>query len=140
MGFFQEFKTFAVKGNALDLAIGVIIGGAFGKIVTSLVSDIIMPPLGLLISGAHFQEIKVVLKKAVLDSSGAVQTPEIVVGIGNFIQATIDFVIISFVIFLLVRMINLMRKKEVEAPSSPPQPSNEEKLLTEIRDLLKNKN
>jgi large conductance mechanosensitive channel len=138
MGLLQEFKTFAIKGNALDLAIGVIIGGAFGKIVTSLVNDIIMPPVGLLVSNSHFKDIKFVIKKAVLDSSGTVTSPEVVLAVGSFIQSVIDFVIISFVIFLLIKMINAVKKKEEEKTAAPPESTNEEKLLMEIRDLLKN--
>lgn len=137
MKLFEEFKTFAVKGNALDLAVGVIIGAAFGKIVTSIVNDIIMPPIGLLIGGINFKDIKFVLKKAIVDGKGVVTSPEVVIGLGNFLQAVLDFAIIAFVIFLLIRTINNMKKKEESQPTPPVVASNEEKLLAEIRDLLK---
>ena len=140
MSLLQEFKTFAVKGNALDLAVGVIIGGAFGKIVSSLVNDVIMPPIGVLVGGVNFKEIKIVIKQAVVDGAGVVTAPEVTMGIGNFIQSVFDFAIIAFVIFMLIRAINKMKKKEEEVPTAPPAPvvpTNEEKLLAEIRDLLK---
>jgi large conductance mechanosensitive channel len=128
----QEFKEFAMKGNVLDLAVGVIIGGAFGKIVTSFVNDILMPPLGFLLGGINFSDLKIILKKEVGE------LPAITFNYGNFIQATIDFLIIAFAIFMFVKMINKFRKKE-EAKPEPKKVSNEELLLTEIRDLLKNK-
>ena len=145
--FLTEFKQFAVKGNAIDMAVGVIIGGAFGKIVTSIVNDIIMPPIGWLIGGVDFKELKVVLKDAVpeqLDEAGNVvqkAVAEVTLNYGAFIQNVIDFIIIAFCVFMLVRFItNLNKKKEEPAtPPTPPAPSAEEKLLTEIRDLLKEK-
>ena len=145
--FLTEFKQFAVKGNAIDMAVGVIIGGAFGKIVTSIVNDIIMPPIGWLIGGVDFKELKVVLKDAVpeqLDEAGNVvqkAVAEVTLNYGAFIQNVIDFIIIAFCVFMLVRFItNLNKKKEEPAtPPAPPAPSAEEKLLTEIRDLLKEK-
>ncbi len=139
MGFIKDFKEFAVKGNALDLAVGVIIGGAFGKIVASLVSDIIMPPIGFIIGGINFKDIKILLKQAVTDTAGTITSPEISINLGNFLQAVLDFTIIAFTIFLLVKGINNLKKKKEEEtpPPTPPEPSNEEKLLTEIRDLLK---
>lgn len=146
--FIQEFKDFAVKGNAIDMAVGVIIGGAFGKIVTSIVNDIIMPPIGWLVGGVDFKDLKVVLKDAVpekLDEAGNVvqaAAAEVTLNYGAFIQNVIDFLIIAFCVFLLVKGItNLAKKKQAEPEEAPaaPEPSAEEKLLTEIRDLLKNK-
>lgn len=141
MGILNEFKTFAVKGNAIDLAVGVIIGGAFGKIVSSLVNDVIMPPLGVLIGGVNFKDIKIKLKEAAVNSSGEVISPEVNLMIGNFLQTVFDFTIIAFVIFLMIKGINNLKRKEENAAPTPPPPTpeltNEEKLLTEIRDLLK---
>lgn len=146
--FIQEFKDFAVKGNAIDMAVGVIIGGAFGKIVTSIVNDIIMPPIGWLVGGVDFKDLKVVLKDAVpekLDEAGNVvqaAAAEVTLNYGAFIQNVIDFLIIAFCVFLLIKGItNLAKKKKAETEEAPaaPEPSAEEKLLTEIRDLLKNK-
>jgi large conductance mechanosensitive channel len=138
MGMLQEFKQFAMRGNVVDMAVGVIIGGAFGKIVTSIVSDIIMPPIGCLVGGANFTDLKVVLKEAVMEGEEVV-TPAVTLNYGNFIQVVIDFLIIAFSIFLLIKGINALsrKKKEEPAPAAPPAPSTEEKLLTEIRDLLK---
>ncbi len=137
----EEFKAFAIKGNAVDMAVGVIIGGAFGKIVTSIVNDIIMPPIGWIIGGVDFKELKVTLPSA--EIPGMEKLPEATINYGNFIQTTIDFIIIAFCVFLLVKGITRLTKKkakeEAAAPAPDPQPSAEEKLLTEIRDLLKNK-
>ena len=138
--FLSEFKTFAMRGNVIDLAVGVVIGGAFGKITTSLVNDIIMPIISLLTGGIDFSDWKIVLTKAVLDAEGAVVTPEVAITFGNTIAVILDFIIIAFAIFCMIKAINkLHRKKEEEpaAPPAPPEPSTEEKLLTEIRDLLK---
>ena len=132
MSFVKEFKEFAVKGNVVDLAVGVIIGGAFGKIVSSFVDDIVMPPLGVLIGGVDFKDLKVVLKAAV-DAT----TPAVTLNYGSFIQAIFDFVIIAFAIFIAVKGINKMKKEEAVAPAAPADPPREEVLLTEIRDLLK---
>ena len=149
--FLQDFKAFAMKGNVIDMAVGVIIGGAFGKIVTSIVNDIIMPPIGLLVGGMDFKELKLTLKEAVLNAEGAVETATVTLNYGNFIQQTVDFLIIAFSIFLVIRGIakfsEMTKKKEEEskkaepapAPAPAPEPSAEEKLLTEIRDLLKEK-
>lgn len=136
--FIQEFKEFAVKGNAVDMAVGVIIGGAFGKIVSSIVDDIIMPPIGYLIGGVNFSDLKVTLPKAVVEG---VELAPATISYGNFIQTLIDFVIIAFCVFMLVKGINRMARKKAEtpAPPTPPAPSAEEKLLAEIRDLLKEK-
>lgn len=124
MGFIQEFKDFAIKGNAMDLAVGVIIGGAFGKIVTSIVEDLIMPLVGIFTGGVDFKTL-------------AVTVGEAKITYGNLIQNILDFIIIAFCIFCIVKVINNMKKKEAEAPAAPAEPSTEEKLLTEIRDLLK---
>lgn len=142
--FLSDFKKFAMKGNVVDMAVGVIIGGAFGKIVTSVVNDIIMPPIGLLVGGVNFKDLKFVMKDAVLAADGTVETAAVTLNYGNFLQQTFDFLIIAFSIFLMIRIIsNLSRKKEEEkpapAPAPAPEPSAEEKLLTEIRDLLKEK-
>ncbi|MFM1875040.1 MAG: putative large-conductance mechanosensitive channel [Bacteroidota bacterium] len=136
----KEFKEFAMRGNVMDMAIGIIIGGAFGKIVASFVSDVIMPPLGLLIGGVNFTDLKLVLSEAVVDASGAETAAAVTVNYGNFIQVTFDFIIIAFAIFMLVKAMNAAKKKEEAAPAAPaapPAPSNEEVLLGEIRDLLK---
>ena len=141
--FFEEFKAFAMRGNVVDLAVGVVIGGAFGKITTSIVNDIIMPLISMLTGGIDFSEWKWVLKEAVLDAEGAVATAEVAVNFGSTIAVILDFIIIAFAVFCMVKALNkLHRKKEEEpaAPPAPPEPSAEEKLLTEIRDLLKEKN
>lgn len=134
--FVNEFKEFAVKGNAVDMAVGVIIGGAFGKIVSSIVDDIIMPPIGWLIGGVDFSELNITLPKAVIEG---VELAPATINYGSFIQTLIDFIIIAFCVFLLVKGINKLAKKKAEEPAAPapPEPSNEEKLLKDIRDLLK---
>lgn len=136
MKFFDDFKAFALKGNVLDMAVGIIIGGAFGKIVSSLVSDIIMPPIGLLVGGINFTDLVVTLKQA------TETTAAITINYGVFLQTAFDFLIIAFSIFLAIRGINKLhrKKEETPAPATPPAPSAEEKLLTEIRDLLKENN
>lgn len=133
MGMIKEFREFALKGNVMDMAVGVITGAAFGKIVSSFVGDIIMPPIGVLLSGASFPELAITLKAASEDS------PAVLLSYGKFIQTLIDFTIIAFVIFMAVKTINSLKRKELTAPASPPPPSKEEVLLTEIRDILKNK-
>lgn len=138
MSFIKEFKEFATRGNVVDLAVGIIIGGAFGKIVSSFVADIIMPPIGLIVGGIRFTDIRLGLKDAVVDGSGKVVQEAITLNIGNFIQTTFDFLIIAAAIFVLVRIMNsLNRKKKKEEAAVPPTPSVEVQLLTEIRDLLK---
>lgn len=136
----QEFKTFAMRGNVVDMAVGIIIGGAFGKIVSSVVGDLIMPAVGLLVGGVNFTDLKVVLKDAVLEGDKVI-TPEVSLNYGNFIQVVLDFLIIAFAVFLLIKGINaLNRKKEAPAaPATPPAPPADVQLLTEIRDLLKEK-
>lgn len=156
MGLIQEFKTFALKGNVIDMAVGVIIGGAFGKIVTSLVNDIIMPPIGVLLGNKNFTDLAVTLKSAqaeVVNEAGEIVTPataEVLWKYGSFLQVCIDFLIIAVSIFLVIKVANKLmslRKKEEEeaaaaapepAPEPEPVPTKEEILLTEIRDLLKN--
>ena len=137
--FMEEFKAFAMRGNVLDMAVGVVIGGAFGKITTSIVNDLIMPLISVLTGGINFSSWKIVLKQAVLDAQGAVVSEEIAVNYGNTIAIVLDFIIIAFAVFCLVKSINRFHHKKEEAPPAPPEPSAEEKLLTEIRDLLKEK-
>ena len=128
--FLQEFKEFAMRGNMIDMAVGIIIGAAFGKIVSSLVADVIMPPLGLLIGGVDFTDLAITLKRATGDD------PAVLLRYGAFLQTVVDFLIVAFAIFLMVKGINSLRRKQA-APAAPPAPTAEEKLLTEIRDLLK---
>ncbi len=135
--FLQDFKAFAMRGNVIDMAVGVIIGGAFGKIVSSIVADVIMPIIGVIVGGINFTELKIELKPAEI-VDGVEQTAAVTLNYGNFIQAAFDFIIIAFSIFLFIRLITKMtHKKKEEAPAAPPAPSKEEVLLSEIRDLLK---
>lgn len=138
MAFFSEFKKFAMRGNVIDLAVGVVIGAAFSKIVSSLVSDIFMPFFGLLVGGVNFQQWSITLKQAAVDAAGK-EIPAVTLGIGNFIQTTFDFIIIAFAIFIFVRTINRLSRKKEEEAKVPPAPTKEETLLSEIRDILKNK-
>jgi len=137
--FFSEFKAFISKGNVIDMAVAVVIGGGFSKIVTSLVNDVIMPLISMLTGGLSVSEWKYVITPAVLDEAGAVITPEVAFMYGNFIQNVVNFLLVAFVIFVMIRFINNFRRKKEEAPKAPPAPSKEEVLLTEIRDLLKEK-
>jgi len=132
----QEFKQFAMKGNVVDMAVGIIIGAAFGKIVSSLVNDVIMPPLGLLIGGVDFSELKITLKETFTDQAGNAVNA-VTLNYGSFIQTAFDFLIVAFAIFLMIKAMNNMKKKEEAAPATPPEPTREENLLKEIRDLLK---
>ncbi|RVU02619.1 large-conductance mechanosensitive channel protein MscL [Mucilaginibacter limnophilus] len=132
MGFVKEFKEFAMRGNVVDLAVGVIIGAAFGSIVTSLVNDVIMPPIGFITGGVDFSDKKILLKAA----DEAAKTPEVAILYGKFINTVIQFVIVAFCIFLVVKAINSLKKEKEVAPSVPPAPTKEEVLLTEIRDIL----
>ena len=133
----QEFREFAMKGNVVDMAVGIIIGAAFGKIVSSLVNDVIMPPLGLLIGGVDFTELKIILKEAAVDPAGNAISA-VTLNYGTFVQTTFDFLIVAFAIFMMIKAMNNMKKKQASAPApAPPAPSKEETLLTEIRDLLK---
>jgi len=130
----DEFKSFAMKGNVADMAVGIIIGAAFGKIVASIVSDIIMPPLGLLIGGVNFTDLKIILKAATETN------PAVTWNYGNFLQVTFDFLIVAFAVFMVIKAMNAAKKKEEAKPASPATPTpptKEESLLTEIRDLLK---
>jgi len=136
MKIIEEFKAFAIKGNVIDMAVGIIIGAAFGKIVTSIVNDIIMPPIGLIVGGVNFRDLSFVLKEAVGD------TPAVAINYGNFLQVAFDFLIIAFAVFMVIKAINATKKKQEEVPiitPTEPEPTKEEILLTEIRDLLKNK-
>lgn len=136
MGMLKEFKEFAVKGNVVDMAVGIIIGGAFGKIITSLVNDIIMPPIGLLLGGVNFSQLAITLKEAIGDKAA------VTLNYGTFIQVVIDFILVAFAIFMLIKGMNAMKRKQEAAPAAPPAPpapTKEELLLTEIRDLLKKK-
>ena len=138
MGFVKEFKEFAMKGNVIDLAVAVIIGGAFGKIVSSFVADIVMPLIGLLLGGVNFTDLKWVIKDAVMEN-GVEKVAAATLNYGNFIQVTIDFLIIALAIFLAIKAMNSLKKKEEPATEAPAAPSAEETLLGEIRDLLKEK-
>ena len=133
MSFLSEFKEFAMKGNVVDLAVGVIIGGAFGKIVSSFVADVVMPLLGLVVGGVNFTDLAITLKAA----QGEV--PAVVLKYGTFLQTVFDFVIVALAIFLAIKAMNKLKRKQEEAPVAPPAPSSETVLLTEIRDLLKTK-
>jgi large conductance mechanosensitive channel len=131
MSMMSEFKDFAMRGNVIDMAVGIVIGGAFGKIVSSFVSDVLMPPIGMMMGGVDFSDLAVVLQEA----SGDVAA--VTLNYGSFIQTVVDFLIIAFAIFMVIKAMNNMKKKEEEAPAAPPKPSAEEVLLTEIRDALK---
>lgn len=131
MSMIQEFKDFVIKGNVVDMAVGVIIGTAFGKIVSSFVADVVMPPIGVLLGGVNFSDLAFTVKQAVGES------PPVVVAYGKFAQTVIDFAIIAFVIFMAVRLISSLKKKAEAAPVAPTEPTKEQALLTEIRDLLK---
>lgn len=133
MGMMKEFKEFAVKGNVIDMAVGIIIGAAFGKIVSSFVGDVIMPPIGVLVGGIDFTNLALTIKGA------AGEHPAVVISYGKFIQTVVDFIIIAFAIFIAVKGINSLKRKEAEAPKAPPAPPAQEVLLAEIRDLLKNR-
>lgn len=133
MQILKEFKEFAVKGNVIDMAVGIIVGAAFGKIVSSFVADVVTPPIGLLLGGVDFSNLAITLKAA------ADGLPAVVLNYGKFIQTVVDFTIIAFAIFMAIKAINTMKRKEEAAPATPPEPTKEEQLLTEIRDLLKEK-
>lgn len=127
----EEFKKFALRGNVIDLAVGIMVGAAFGKIVSALVNNVLMPPIGLIIGGVNFKDLGITLKEAAGDQ------PAVMLGYGEFLQACFDFLIIALVIFYLVKVINTIGKKPAEAPATPPPPTRDQELLTEIRDLLK---
>jgi large conductance mechanosensitive channel len=137
MSFVKEFKEFAMKGNVMDMAIGIIIGAAFGKIVASLVADVIMPPIGLLLGGVNFTDIVIPLRDAYKSADG-IDHPAVIIALGKFLQTLFDFIVIAFVIFMMIKGMNKLNRKKAEpAPAAPPAPTKEEALLTEIRDLLK---
>jgi large conductance mechanosensitive channel len=131
MSMMSEFRDFAMRGNVVDMAVGIVIGGAFGKIVSSFVNDVLMPPIGLALGGVDFSELALTLQEA----SGEVAA--VTLNYGSFVQTVVDFIIIAFAIFMVIKAMNKMKKKEEEAPAAPPKPSAEESLLTEIRDLLR---
>ena len=140
MSFFKEFKEFAMRGNVIDMAVGVVIGAAFGKIISSLVDDIIMPLVGVVTGGMNFTDYKWVIQKAVVDSqTQEVLTPEVTMKWGSWVQTLVDFIIVAFCIFVAIKAINQLKRKKEEAPAPAPAPTKEEVLLTEIRDLLKEK-
>lgn len=141
MAILKEFKEFAMRGNVIDMAVGVVIGAAFGKIVSSLVNDIIMPLVGVVTGGMNFTDFKWVIQKAVTDGQEII-TPEVSLNWGTWVQTVVDFLIVAFCIFIMVKFINQLRRKKVEqpAPAPAPEPTKEEALLTEIRDLLKAQN
>jgi large conductance mechanosensitive channel len=136
MSMAQEFKEFIARGNVVDLAVGVVIGGAFGAIVSSLVKDVVMPPIGYLTSGIDFSSLKAQISPAVVDATGKVTKPEVAIAYGMFLNTVINFLIVALVIFLVIKGVNALKRKEAEKPTDPPVPSAEEKLLMEIRDLL----
>jgi len=140
MGMISEFKQFAMRGNVIDMAVGIVIGAAFGKIVSSLVADVITPAIGLLVGGVDFSGLVITLKEAVAGADGKIVTPAVTLNYGVFIQTVFDFVIIAFAIFMLIRAVNRIQRKKEEEPAAPPVPSEEVKLLTEIRDALKAQN
>lgn len=138
MGMLQEFKEFAMKGNVVDMAVGVIIGSAFGKIVTSVVADVIMPPIGVLLGGVNFSDLAVTIKEAGKAADGTA-IAAVAINYGKFVQTVIDFTIVAGAVFLMIKILGSFKKKVEEAPAAPPAPTNEEVLLAEIRDLLKQK-
>jgi large conductance mechanosensitive channel len=139
MKLLDEFKQFAMRGNVVDMAVGIIIGGAFGKIVSSFVSDVIMPPLGILIGGVNFTDLKITIKQEIQDTVGQVVNPAVTINYGNFIQVVFDFIIIAFSIFAMIKVMNNLNRKKIEeqAPATPPPPPADIQLLTEIRDILR---
>jgi large conductance mechanosensitive channel len=133
MGFFQEFKKFAMRGNVVDLAVGIVIGAAFGRIVSSFVNDVLMPPIGLIVGGVDFSDLSVTLREA------AGETAAVTLNYGTFIQTVVDFLIIAFAVFMVIKGINSMQRRQEAAPEKAPVPTGEEVLLAEIRDILKTK-
>jgi len=136
MGFASEFKAFAMRGNVIDMAVGIVIGGAFGKIVSSFVADVVMPPIGMLTGGVDFSKVVVTLQEATVDADGN-EVAAITMNVGKFTNTVLDFIIIAFAIFMVIKAMNSAKKKEEAKPAPPPAPSKEELLLGEIRDLLK---
>ena len=133
MSMMDEFKSFAMRGNVVDMAVGIVIGGAFGKIISSFVADVIMPPIGVIVGGVDFSKLAIVIQEAAGDVAA------VTINYGKFIQTMIDFIIVAFAIFMVIKGMNSLKKKEEEAPAEPPAPSTEETLLTEIRDTLQQK-
>lgn len=139
MSFINEFKTFIAKGNVIDLAVAVVIGGAFGQIVTSAVNDLLMPIIGVILGGIDFTSFKITLKEALLAADGSVLKPAVTINIGNFIQVTVNFLLIALFVFIFLKGLMRLKKQKEEAPAAPATPTPEVKLLSEIRDLLKEK-
>jgi large conductance mechanosensitive channel len=137
MGMLHEFKAFAMRGNVVDMAVGIIIGAAFGKIVSSLVADVVTPPLGLLIGGIDFSSLAITMKAATLKPDGSILTPAVAINYGKFIQSSVDFVIVAFAIFMMIKLMNRLKRSEEAKPA--PAPTTTENLLSEIRDILKAK-
>ncbi len=138
MGMIKEFKEFAMKGNVMDMAVGIIIGAAFGKVITSFVKDVLMPPIGLLLGGVDFTDLALTIKEAGAAADGSV-VEAVTLNYGMFINTAVDFLIVAFAIFMMIKAMNSMKKKEEVAPAKPPEPTKEEVLLTEIRDALQAK-
>ncbi|MEF9932201.1 MAG: large-conductance mechanosensitive channel protein MscL [Bacteroidales bacterium] len=141
--FFEDFKAFTMRGNVVDMAVGIIIGAAFGKIVSSLVGDIIMPGVGLLIGGVDFSNLAIVLKQAVVDANGKEIAPAVLIKYGAFIQVIFDFIIVAFAIFMMIKGITILQRKKESAPSvaqTPAKKTPQEEILAEIRDILKKNN
>jgi large conductance mechanosensitive channel len=134
----KEFKEFAMRGNVIDMAVGVVIGGAFGKIISSLVADVIMPLIGVLVGGINFTDLKWTIKKAIIEN-GTETAAAVTLNYGTFLQTALDFLIVAFCIFMFIKLINSFKRKKEAVPVAPPAPSKEELLLTEIRDILKEK-
>lgn len=132
----KEFKEFAMRGNVVDLAVGLVIGAAFGKIVSTLVNEVLMPPIGLLTGGVDFKHLALTIKAASVDAAGR-EIPAVTIGYGAFINTVIDFIIVAFAMFLIIKLMNALKRKEAAAPAAPPAPPRQEVLLEEIRDLLK---
>ena len=139
MSMLKEFKAFAMRGNVVDMAVGIIIGGAFDKIIASLVNDVIMPPIGMLLGGVDFADLKIVLKQAVINAEGVETIPPVAINYGLLVNNIINFLIVVFCMFMVIKTMNSMKKKEQAAPAAPPAPSAEEQLLTEIRDTLRSR-
>ncbi len=137
MGMVKEFKEFAMRGNVVDMAVGIIIGAAFGKIVSSIVKDVIMPPIGLMLGGVDFAELVITLKQGAAATATAEAVEAVTINYGVFLNTVLDFLIIAFAIFMVIKVMNRMKKKEEAKPAAPPEPSKQEKLLGEIRDILK---
>ena len=138
MGFITEFKEFASRGNMVDLAVGVVIGGAFGKVITSLVNDVIMPPVGMLTGGMDFKDLQITLKQAVMNGA-AVVTPAVSINVGLFLNAIVDFILVAFAIFMVIKAMNALRRKQAQEPAAPAAPPQDIVLLTEIRDALRSR-